>query len=137
MRASDDCGRMPRAEGHMTRGIWLVTGLALACGIASSAANAQPPKSVSGVAAYYDKNYKGRTASGVPYDSTKFTCAHRTLPFGTQLLVTDTKTRRSVTVVVNDRGPFTKGRMIDLSFAAAKELRMTGRGLIKVTAAVQ
>ena len=67
----------------------------------------------------------------------KLTAAHRTLPLGTHLLVTDPKTHRSVTVVVNDRGPFTKGRVLDLSLAAAKELRMINRGLIKVTAAVQ
>jgi rare lipoprotein A len=111
--------------------------LALVCSLAGTEVSAQAPKSISGVAAYYDKEYKGRTASGVPYDSNKFTCAHRTLPFGTQLRVTDTKTRRSVIVVVNDRGPFTKGREFDLSFAAAKELRMIDRGLVKVTAAVQ
>ena len=57
--------------------------------------------------------------------------AHRTLPFGTRLRVTDPKTHRSVVVIVNDRGPFTKGRVIDLSLAAAKALRMTGRGLIR------
>jgi len=77
------------------------------------------------------------TASGESYDPKKFTCAHRTLPFGTRLRVTDPKSRRSVVVTVNDRGPFTKGRVIDLSLAAAKELRMIGRGLMKVTAALQ
>jgi rare lipoprotein A len=59
------------------------------------------------------------------------------LPFGTRLRVTDPKTHRSVTVVVNDRGPFTTDRMIDLSLAAAKALRMTDRGLIRVMAAMQ
>lgn len=121
----------------MARATWIVVVLALACGIAGGRASAQGPKNFSGVAAYYSKDYKGRTASGAQYDPGKFTCAHRTLPFGTRLRVTDTRTNRSVDVVVNDRGPFTKGRVIDLSLAAAKELRMTGRGLIKVTAAVQ
>ena len=71
------------------------------------------------------------------YDPLKFTCAHRTLPFGTKLRVTDLQTERSVVVVVNDRGPFNKSRVLDLSKAAAKALDMTGRGLIKVTAAVE
>ena len=67
----------------------------------------------------------------------KFTAAHRTLPFGTRLRVTDAKTHRSVVVIVNDRGPFTKGRVLDLSLAAAKALHMPDRGLIRVTAAVE
>jgi rare lipoprotein A len=86
---------------------------------------------------YYDKNYSGRTACGERYDGKKFTAAHRTLPFGTHLRVTDPRSHRSVEVTVNDRGPFSKGRVLDLSFAAARALRMTDRGLIKVTAAVQ
>jgi rare lipoprotein A len=114
--------------------VWVAAGLALASGIASADAATQGPKRIVGIAAFYDMNYKGRTASGERYDPTKFTAAHKTLPFGTRLRVTDPKTRRSVVVVVNDRGPFNKGRVIDLSFAAAKTLRMTGRGLIKVTA---
>jgi len=115
----------------------MAAGLALACGIASGQACAHGAKQLSGVAAYYSMGYKGPTASGELYDPKKFTCAHRTLPFGTRVLVTDPRTRRSVVVTVNDRGPFNKGRMIDLSLAAAKALHMTGRGLIKVTAAVQ
>jgi rare lipoprotein A len=122
---------------NMTWRIGAAAGLLLVCSLASGAASAQSPKIISGVAAYYSKDYKGPTASGELYDSNKFTAAHRTLPFGTRVLVTDPRTRRSVVVVVNDRGPFNKGRMIDLSFAAAKALHMTGRGLMKVTAAVQ
>ena len=91
----------------------------------------------SGSAAYYSEDYKGRTASGADYDPNKFTCAHRTLPFGTRLRVTDRKTKRSVVVTVNDRGPFNKDRMIDLSLAAAKVLQMTGRGVIAVTATIE
>jgi peptidoglycan lytic transglycosylase len=91
----------------------------------------------SGIAAYYSVDYAGRTARGERYDPKKFTAAHRSLPFGTRLLVTDPKSRRSVVVVVNDRGPFNKGRVLDLSLAAAQSLRMTDRGLMKVTAVVQ
>ena len=117
--------------------VWVAAGLALACGIASAEATTKAPKRLTGIAAFYDTNYEGRTASGERYDPTKFTAAHKTLPFGTRLRVTDLKTRRSVVVVVNDRGPFNKGRVIDLSLAAAKALRMTGRGLVPVTAVVQ
>jgi peptidoglycan lytic transglycosylase len=117
--------------------IWTMAGLVLACGIGNGGASAQDTKTISGVAAFYSVDYRGSTASGESYDPKKFTCAHRTLPFGTRLRVTDPKSRRSVVVTVNDRGPFTKGRVIDLSLAAAKELRMIGRGLMKVTAALQ
>jgi peptidoglycan lytic transglycosylase len=117
--------------------VWTAAGLALACGIASAPAEAAGQKAFSGVAAYYDAHYVGKTSSGEAYDPTKFTCAHRTLPFGTRVRVTDPRSRRSVVVVVNDRGPFDKGRVIDLSLAAAKVLHMTGRGLMKVTAEVE
>ena len=125
----------------MTRGIYLGAALAIACGFAVGDASAQGPsqgaRQFAGAASYYDRNYRGRTASGASYDSTKFTAAHRTLPFGTRLSVTDARTHRAVTVVVNDRGPFIKGRVLDLSFAAAQALHMTGRGIIRVTAAVE
>ena len=114
----------------------LALSLALACTVASGDASARGGKRFSGLAAFYSKDYKGKVASGERYDPKKFTAAHRTLPFGTRLLVTDPKTKRSVTVTVNDRGPFTKGRVLDLSLAAAKKLGMTGRGLTPVTAAV-
>jgi rare lipoprotein A len=113
----------------------MAAGVVLA--LASGPAQARMAKEISGIAAYYDKGYRGLTASGARYDPNKFTCAHRTLPFGTRVLVTDMRTHRSVTVTVNDRGPFNKGRVIDLSLAAAKALRMTDRGLIRVTAVVQ
>lgn len=90
-----------------------------------------------GIASFYDKNYSGKTASGARYDGSKFTAAHRHLPFGTRVKVTDKRTNRSVTVVVNDRGPFIKGRVIDLSYAAAKALKMEHRGLIRVTASIE
>lgn len=115
-------------------GAWLV-GLSLIA--AAGPAFAQESRTFSGIASYYAKNYSGKTASGEKYDETKFTAAHRTLPFGTRVVVTDPKTKRSVTVRVNDRGPFIKGRVIDLSYAAASEMRMHARGLIKVTATAE
>jgi rare lipoprotein A len=97
-------------------------------------AAAESTKTFSGRAAYYDSNYKGKTASGQRYDKEKFTAAHKTLPFGTRLRVTDRRTGRSVVVVINDRGPFTRGRVLDLSLAAARSLNMIGRGVIPVHA---
>jgi len=134
--------RFDERKGRMTVKImaWKIgtaASLALAIGIASGPAVAKSGRPIVGVASYYNKDYRGRTASGQRYDPNKFTCAHRSLPFGTRLRVTDAKTQRSVQVTVNDRGPFIKGRVLDLSFAAAKALNMPGRGLIRVTAAVQ
>ena len=116
---------------------WTAAGIGLVYCLASSGALAQSAHHFSGVAAFYSTDYSGRTACGERYDPKKFTAAHRSLPFGTRLRVTEAKSHRSVVVVVNDRGPFTRGRVLDLSLAAAKALHMTGRGLIRVTAAVQ
>lgn len=121
----------------MFRSDWMAAATAAALLIGAAPALAAHVKQISGVAAYYSEDYHGRTASGARYDPAKFTCAHRTLPFGTRIRVTDAGTNRSVVVTVNDRGPFTKGRMIDLSLAAAKALHMLDRGLIRVTAVVQ
>jgi rare lipoprotein A len=121
----------------MARAMWLAAGLALACSVAGGDAPAQDTQQLSGVASYYSENYTSPVASGPLYDPKKFTAAHRTLPFGTRLRVTDSKTQLSVDVVVTDRGPFIAGRVLDLSLAAAAELHMIDRGLIDVTAAVQ
>ena len=124
----------------MTRRILLAlvaAGMAFAGGLASGDASAQDSQGFSGVAAHYTKDYEGTTSSGEAYDPKKLTAAHRTLPFGTRLRVTDPKSHLSVDVTVNDRGPFTKGYVIDLSYAAAEVLHMPGNGLLKVTAAVQ
>jgi peptidoglycan lytic transglycosylase len=114
-----------------------IAAIALLCISTASGAFAQGLKQFTGVAAFYSADYSGRTARGDHYDPKKFTAAHRSLPFGTRLRVTDPKSRRSVVVVVNDRGPFTKGRVLDLSMAAAKALHMTGRGLMRVTAEIE
>jgi rare lipoprotein A len=119
----------------MNRGQWTAA-LALACTIASAGAQAGP-KNFSGVASYYSNNYHGRTARGERYDPGKLTAAHKTLPFGTKLRVTNPSNHRSVTVVVNDRGPFVKGRVLDLSMAAAKALNMTARGVARVQASIE
>jgi len=115
---------------------------ALACGLGGGSALAHGTKHsgakhIAGLASYYSKNYRGRVASGGRYDPHKYTAAHRSLPFGTHLRVTNPRTKQSVTVVVNDRGPFIRGRVLDLSFAAAKALHMTDRGVVRVVAIVQ
>ena len=121
----------------MRPGIWSAAITAACICVASSPAAARGSKVFSGAATFYDTNYVGRTACGQRYNPYKFTAAHRTLPFGTRLRVTDVKTRRSVVVTVNDRGPFIKGRVLDLSLAAAKTLGMQHRGVIRVTASVE
>lgn len=86
-----------------------------------------------GMASYYARSFEGRTtASGVPYDGRAMTCAHPTFPFGTLLRVTDLESGKSVLVKVTDRGPFAPGRIVDLSWAAARELGMLTRGLARV-----
>ena len=83
----------------------------------------------SGMASYYGAELHGRrTASGERFDMHEFTAAHRTLPFGTRVVVTNPSNGRSVTVRINDRGPFHGGRVIDLSRAAATELGLVARG---------
>ena len=81
-----------------------------------------------GKASWYGRIFQHkRTASGEPYDMYQFTAAHRTLPIGSWVKVTDLKTDRSVVVRINDRGPILKSRIIDLSYSAAKMLDM-GKG---------
>ncbi len=86
-----------------------------------------------GVASFYGKQFHGRTtASGVRYDMHALTCAHPSAPFGTRLRVTDLESGRAVVVTVTDRGPFTGGRIVDLSLAAARKLGMVKRGVTRV-----
>lgn len=86
-----------------------------------------------GVASYYGKEFKGRkTASGERYSDRKFTAAHRMLPFGTMVRVTNLYNGKSVIVRVNDRGPFKKDRIIDLSLAAASAIGIVGVGTGRV-----
>ncbi len=88
---------------------------------------------LSGKASWYGKDFHGgKTASGAPYDMYTYTAAHRTLPLGTVVKVTDETTGRSVMVCINNRGPFSRGRIIDLSYAAAEELGLSDRGVAPV-----
>ena len=84
----------------------------------------------SGIASFYTEGT--RTANGERFDTHELTAAHRTLPFGTRLRVTNVNTGQSVTVRVNDRGPFIPGRVVDVSYSAAEVLGMVGGGIAKV-----
>jgi rare lipoprotein A len=92
-----------------------------------------PPMVQTGQASWYGEPHHGRrTANGERYDMYGFTAAHRTLPLGTRLLVTNLRNRRTVEVRVNDRGPVVTGRIIDLSYAAAQELGAVSDGIFPV-----
>ena len=90
--------------------------------------------SFSGMASYYGNESGSKTASGQRFNQNAMTCAHRSLPFGTKLRVTHGG--QSVIVTVNDRGPFVRGRVLDLSTAAARAVGLTGAGVGRVTAEV-
>ena len=91
----------------------------------------------SGDASYYGKGFDGKkTASGEIFDRNAFTCAHRSLPFGTKLRVVRESNGASVVVRVNDRGPYAKRRVLDLSEAAGKVLGLDKAGHAQVTATV-
>jgi rare lipoprotein A len=86
-----------------------------------------------GKASYYSKKFNGRrTASGEKFRSSKRTAAHKTLPFGTKVKVTNLQNGKSVKVRINDRGPFVAGRVIDLSRKAARKIGMLEAGVANV-----
>ncbi|MFZ7125252.1 MAG: septal ring lytic transglycosylase RlpA family protein [Desulfobacterales bacterium] len=106
--------------------------LAGACSLKPPSRMSSPPAEV-GLASYYADRFHGRlTASGERYDRDALTAAHPRLPFGTRVEVTRLDRARSVTVRINDRGPYVKGRVIDLSHAAAVKLGMLHQGLVRV-----
>jgi rare lipoprotein A len=105
--------------------LWVITLCALVTGCASS--------KTEGLASYYADKYQGRkTANGETFDSAKLTAAHKTLPFGSRVRVTNLDNGKSVEVRINDRGPYVAGRVIDLSPAAAKKLDMLRAGVVRV-----
>jgi rare lipoprotein A len=88
---------------------------------------------LSGEASWYGEKFQGRsTASGEPFDMYRFTAAHKTLPFHTIVRVTDPESNKSVVVRINDRGPYSDGRIIDLSYAAAADLGLVHAGVMHV-----
>ncbi len=112
----------------------------MACG--GGHRNIYPPSSIlknyrlTGYASWYGPKFNGRrTASGEIFDMNKLTAAHNTLPFGTIVRVTNLRNGKSVVVKINDRGPFKKNRVIDLSYKAAKKIGMIrdGTAPVKIT----
>jgi rare lipoprotein A len=92
-----------------------------------------PTHTLQGVASWYGYPHHGRmTASGRRFNMYELTAAHRTLPIGTRVRVTNLLNGRAVTVTVTDRGPFVKNRMLDLSYAAARDIDMIGPGTAPV-----
>jgi len=122
--------------------ILLVAAVALSSGCAHRGRSSQPTtpqepvsagKTERGIASWYGEPYHGRqTASGEIYDMHRLTAAHRTLPFGTVVRVTRRDTGDTVEVRINDRGPFIEGRIIDLSYAAARRIGLDVDGIAPV-----
>ena len=83
-----------------------------------------------GLASFYTEGTQ--TANGEKFDTNELTAAHPTLPFGTRLRVTNVATGKSVTVRINDRGPYVPGRVVDVSYSAAQSLGMVGKGIANV-----
>ena len=97
----------------------------------------EPMMSTIGLASWYGEKFQGRTtANGEAYDMNGLTAAHRELPMGTRVVVTNVRNGRSVTVRINDRGPSISGRMIDVSKATARALGFVGAGTTTVTLTV-
>jgi rare lipoprotein A len=98
--------------------------------LSSNIGNAKP---MVGVASFYAARFQGkRTASGEKFDNSALTAAHKSLPFGSQVKVTNLRNGKSVVVRINDRGPYVRGRIIDLSKAAAKKIGLGRAGTARV-----
>ncbi|HUH73376.1 MAG TPA: septal ring lytic transglycosylase RlpA family protein [Chitinophagales bacterium] len=101
--------------------------------LTASTHTVQASDNFEGAASFYADKFEGRkTANGEIYIHNKFTCAHKTLPFGTKLKVTNLTNNKTVIVTVNDRGPYIGTRVIDLSKSAAQEIKMVNQGVARV-----
>lgn len=117
--------------------IYLLFAALLLLSACSAQRTSQEP-GTSGQASWYGAQHHGKkTASGERFNQNALTAAHRTLPFGTQVKVTNTLNHQSVTVRINDRGPYSRGRIIDLSRAAAAKIDMIKQGVAPVLLQVQ
>lgn len=115
-KTASKTGRMSQAAIDEERDLWME--------------RAKNSETLTGKASWYGKDFHNKaTASGLPYDMHTFTAAHRTLPLGTIVKVTDQNNGKSVMVCVTDRGPYVKDRIIDLSYAAASQLGLEDRGV--------
>jgi rare lipoprotein A len=111
----------------------LLAGAVMLPATGGSAHPAPSESKLKGLASWYADAHHGRpTASGEPFDQYALTAAHRSLPFGTMVRVTNLRNGKRVDVRVNDRGPFVAGRVIDLSRAAARAIGSIGHGIVPV-----
>ena len=124
-----------RAAIARYRGVLGFVALAFAIGCSVTPVKVRVPEppqsrlSQTGIASWYGPGFHGKaTASGTIYNQTELTAAHQTLPLGTHVMVTHLENGRTTEVTINDRGPFAKGRIIDLSYAAAHAIDMIGPG---------
>ena len=113
-----------------------ITAVVLGCALGAIPAAAEETKPIqSGAASWYGPGFHGKkTANGERFNTNDLTAAHKTLPFGTQLRVTNERTGKSVVVRINDRGPYAHGRVIDLSKAAAQAVGIEGVGQVSLAA---
>lgn len=129
--------------GPRSRALALLLAIAVLLPAVAGCASTPPVRSATsptlerGVASFYHDRLQGRTtASGEPYDRDAMTAAHRSLPFGTGVVVRNLENGRSVRLTINDRGPFVEGRIIDVSRRAATELGFVEEGLAHVSVEV-
>lgn len=135
-----DQGRLRRLTGRLPAMIFLAAVIAMganATGKTDPHKDARSPRFAKwfqiGRASWYGRAFQGhKTASGEAFDLNLLTCAHPTLPIGTLLRVTNLSNRRTIMVRVNDRGPLEPGRIVDLSYAAARSLGFGGVGKARV-----
>ena len=112
---------------------WILLVVAGFWGCSTSPTLQNPTESETGMASYYAHKLHGeKTASGEVYDENALTAAHPKLPFGTKVRVTNLANGKGVVLVINDRGPFVDGRIIDLSYKAAQELDFIREGLARI-----
>ena len=124
--------RVLSTDNHANDGIVRIIGVVMKiCGVAALIAGSTSAMAESGIASVYVHS-GSKTASGERANPTELTAAHRTLAFGTHVRVTNRRNGRSVTVRINDRGPFVRGRVIDVTPAAARALGFSGLTSVKV-----
>src|SRR5918911_592006 len=112
-----------------------ITAVVLGCALVAPAAAEESKPIQTGAASWYGPGFHGKlTASGERFNTNQLTAAHKTLPFGTQVRVTNERTGKSVVVRINDRGPYAHGRVIDLSKAAAEAVGISGVGKVTLAA---
>jgi rare lipoprotein A len=115
------------------KGMWFAMVITIISCSSATTVRPEPVFQQVGLASYYARKFHGRrTASGERYNENTYTAAHASLAFGSRVIVRNLKNNLTVTVRINDRGPFIKGRIIDLSLAAARDLKMVRDGVAKV-----